>query len=172
MILVNDRTRSLWIGTNSGHVYVYSIVGLEPQSTNGPAIAIDYTNACSLAKEIRLKHKAPVLSIAVLDGSNHSIGQGSNIPLSSNVEIPTNSENVNSHRVLICSEEQFKVRKSSCHSIDNSFTLVQVFTLPQLKPFCKYKLTAIEGTRVRKISINHFTHKTGIQSFAKPSFLH
>ena len=78
-----------------------------------------------LAKEIRLKHKAPVLSIVVLDSSNQSIGQGSNIPTiesvssTSNVLVPstTHSENVSlssstaytSHKVLICSEEQFKV---------------------------------------------------------------
>jgi lethal(2) giant larvae protein len=114
LFLVNDRTRSLWIGTNGGHVYVYSIIGFEPQTTHGSVIATDHTNACSLAKEIRLKHKAPVLSIIVLDSLNHSIGQGSNIPTSSNAETPsptTNSENVNSHKVLICSEEQFKVKK-------------------------------------------------------------
>ncbi len=68
-----------------------------------------------LAKEIRLKHKAPVLSIIVLDGSNHSIGQGSNIPTiestNSNAPSPTtHSEPVTSHKVLICSEEQFKVK--------------------------------------------------------------
>jgi lethal(2) giant larvae protein len=74
-----------------------------------------------------LKHKAPVLSIAVLNGQNQSV--------------ESTSDN---HKVLICSEEQFKV-----------------FTLPQLKPSCKYKLTATEGTRVRKISINQFTNKTG-----------
>jgi hypothetical protein len=123
-------------------VYVYSISGFEPQSINGAAIATDQTSTCTmgllffilfeldlfvwiLAKEIRLKHKAPVLSIVVLDGSNQSIGQGSSIPTieststASNVPAPTtmNSENVSptssttvtSHKVLICSEEQFKV---------------------------------------------------------------
>ena len=69
-----------------------------------------------LAKEIRLKHKAPVLSIVVLDGANQSIGHGSNIPFiesrpsTSDLPFPTNSENVLSHKVLICSEEQFKVK--------------------------------------------------------------
>lgn len=128
MILVNDRTRSLWVGTNGGHVYVYSIVGLEPQSNTGPAIAMDYTNTCSLAKEIRLKHKAPVLSIAVLDGSNQSVGQGSNIPLVTNIDIPINPEHVNTHRVLICSEEQFKVRESSSHLMNNSFSHLGLYS--------------------------------------------
>jgi hypothetical protein len=78
-----------------------------------------------LAKEIRLKHKAPVLSIVVLDGSNQPVGQGSSIPTieaipsTTNVSAPTttNSDNISpnsstvvtSHKVLICSEEQFKV---------------------------------------------------------------
>jgi lethal(2) giant larvae protein len=115
--LVHDRTRSLWIGTNGGHVYVYSIIGFEHQSTSGSAIATDHTNNCSLAKEIRLKHKAPVLSIIVLDGLNQSIGQGSNIPTIestvSNSDTPVStahSETITSHKVLICSEEQFKVK--------------------------------------------------------------
>ncbi|CAF4598099.1 unnamed protein product, partial [Rotaria sp. Silwood1] len=148
---LHDRTRSLWVGTNGGHVYVYSIIGFESQSINRTTITTDQTSSCSLAKEIRLKHKAPVLSIIVLDNSNQSIGQGSNIPSIDSTcsisDIPnpatTNSDNVIAHKVLICSEEQFKI-----------------FTLPHLKPLCKYKLTATEGTRVRKININKFTLKT------------
>lgn len=46
-------------------------------------------------------------------------------------------------RVLICSEEQFKV-----------------FNLPNLKPFCKFKLTAHEGLRAKKISITQFLKPT------------
>jgi len=48
--LVNDRTRSLWIGTNGGHVYVYSIISLESQSINRVSIATDQTNTCSLGE--------------------------------------------------------------------------------------------------------------------------
>lgn len=78
-----------------------------------------------LAKEIRLKHKAPVLSIVVLDSANQSIGQGSGIATiesaSSNANASTSVVNhtehvpqtpstaFTSHKVLICSEEQFKV---------------------------------------------------------------
>jgi lethal(2) giant larvae protein len=169
MYLVNDRTRSLWAGTNGGHVYVYSLTGFESPLINSPAIATDQTSTCILAKEIRLKHKAPVLSIVVLDGSNQSIGQGSSIPtIESTISTPIvpvsatiNSENVSptsspvvtSHKVLICSEEQFKV-----------------FTLPSLKPYCKFKLTATEGTRVRKVNINQFTLKTGKYIFFSFNF--
>jgi len=50
---LHDRTRSLWIGTNGGHVYVYSINGLESPpatTTNGSAIATEYSNPCSLCR--------------------------------------------------------------------------------------------------------------------------
>jgi len=66
-----------------------------------------------------------VLSIVILDGSNQSIGHGSSIPIIESIlstpnildSTVTNSENasptlttaVTSHKVLICSEEQFKV---------------------------------------------------------------
>lgn len=46
-------------------------------------------------------------------------------------------------RVLICTEEQFKV-----------------FNLPNLKPFCKFKLTAHEGLRAKAISITQFLKPT------------
>lgn len=139
--LVHDRTRSLWVGTNGGHVYVYSIVGLESQSNNRTSIVTDQTNICSLgtnfrivllhfnfyfilAKEIRLKHKAPVLSIAVLDNLNQSVGQGSSIPtkestigVDNSTAMATNSEHVTSHKVLICSEEQFKVKIINFHNV-------------------------------------------------------
>ena len=106
-------------------------LGLESQSTNGPAIVTDHTNACSLAKEIRLKHKAPVLSIVVLDGLNHSIGQGSNIPTSDfgYPDVGTCSEHTNTHKVLICSEEQFKVKQNfRVVSVQKSFRLLRRYS--------------------------------------------
>jgi hypothetical protein len=48
MCLVNDRTRSLWAGTNGGHVYVYSITVFESQSINTPTIATDQTSTCTM----------------------------------------------------------------------------------------------------------------------------
>lgn len=46
------------------------------------------------------------------------------------------------HSLVICSEEQFKT-----------------FTLPHLKPRTKEKLTAIDGSRVRKIGLINVTSK-------------
>lgn len=91
-----------------------------------------------LAKEIHLKHKAPIIAINVIDGNG--------IPLPDSYEVikgvckvPTAS----GHRVLICSEEQFKV-----------------FNLPNLKPLNKFKLTAHEGARARRIAIAQFVSKS------------
>ena len=54
------------------------------------------------------------------------------------------SEYPSPHKVLIASEEQFKV-----------------FLLPNLKPCGKYKLTAHEGARVRKVKAVTFTSTEG-----------
>ena len=50
--LVHDQTRSLWVGTNGGHVFVYSIVGFEPQPSRGAAIGRDQPSACSLGTSL------------------------------------------------------------------------------------------------------------------------
>lgn len=57
-------------------------------------------------------------------------------------------------RVLICSEEQFKV-----------------FNLPNLKPFCKFKLTAYEGLRAKKISITQFLKPASTQNTGNTSLV-
>ena len=79
---------------------------------------------CQLGKEIQLKHRAPVISIAVLDG----ISQPLPGPYEVEKGIAKLPDPTQPHRVIIASEEQFKI-----------------FTLPSLKPYCKYKLTAHEG---------------------------
>ena len=87
-----------------------------------------------LAKEIHLKHKAPIIAIYVIDGNG--------IPLPDSYEVIKGVSKVptaTGHRVLICSEEQFKL-----------------FNLPNLKPLNKFKLTAHEGARARRIAIAQF----------------
>lgn len=79
-----------------------------------------------LAKTIQLKHRAPVIGIAIFDNAG--------------VPLELAGPGTAPHRVLIASEEQFKV-----------------FSLPQLKPVTKYKLTAHEGARVRKMAFATFS---------------
>ncbi|GLV32955.1 lethal (2) giant larvae [Carabus blaptoides fortunei] len=130
LVSVQNTTPTLWAGTNNGTVYVFTITvpaGLRRQEE-------DVT--CQLGKEIQLKHRAPVIAIAVLDGSSKPLPE----PLEVEHGVSPLADTTQAHRVVIASEEQFKV-----------------FTLPSLKPYCKYKLTAHEGARVRRMAFATFT---------------
>lgn len=125
-----------------------------------------------LLREIHLKHKAPIIAIFTTPDAktvNPKQLKESNVensPDDKAIETEVNTDNQGvpqsnqsspaksiatsvkvdslqvsqTPRVLICSEEQFKV-----------------FSLPSFKAFCKFKLTAHEGLRARKINITHFT---------------
>lgn len=134
--VVNITSPTLWSATNASTVSVF-LLHLPP--TQSAATAVSPTGAetvpppprrvsAQLAKEIQLKHRAPVIGIAVIDSTGcpvEQLGGGNGTP---------------PHRVLIASEEQFKI-----------------FSLPQLKPINKYKLTANEGARVRRIHFGSFS---------------
>ncbi|XP_017470022.1 PREDICTED: protein lethal(2) giant larvae [Rhagoletis zephyria] len=137
---VNITSPTLWSATNSSTVSVFLLhlpaaqtvaTNMLPVSENTAATnaALQPRRASAqLAKEIQLKHRAPVVGIAIFDQHGCPVDQQRNI---SAVSPP--------HRLLIASEEQFKV-----------------FSLPQLKPINKYKLTANEGARVRRIHFASF----------------
>lgn len=119
---------TVWAGTNSGAIYVFSL-GV-PAGVNhfqplffffSYIFKIDLYSCVSnllrilgnrrqtepvsaqLAKEIQLKHRAPVVSINIIDASFASIGDlGENVGTSISDSCPP-------HRVVISSEEQFKV---------------------------------------------------------------
>nr|XP_040222509.2 lethal(2) giant larvae protein [Anopheles coluzzii]XP_040222510.2 lethal(2) giant larvae protein [Anopheles coluzzii]XP_040222511.2 lethal(2) giant larvae protein [Anopheles coluzzii]XP_049463038.1 lethal(2) giant larvae protein [Anopheles coluzzii]XP_049463040.1 lethal(2) giant larvae protein [Anopheles coluzzii] len=132
---------TLWSGTNSStvSVFVLNLPPKQPAATaaageNGADESAQTATATprgppvtgKLGKEIQMKHRAPIIGIAVVDSNG--------VPLEfQNVPGPA------PHRVLIASEEQFKI-----------------FSLPQLKPVNKYKLTAHEGARVRRIAFATF----------------
>ncbi|KAK9303163.1 hypothetical protein QLX08_005108 [Tetragonisca angustula] len=130
IISMQNTTPTLWAGTNNGTVYVFTL------AIPADGKRLDEDVNCTLGKEIHLKHRAPVIGITILDGSNvplpepFEVVQG--LSLGPNVISP--------HKVVIASEEQFKI-----------------FNLPSLKPYCKYKLTAHEGSRVRKTGFAKFT---------------
>ena len=110
---------TLWAGTNSGQVMVFLLT--IPANVEDKRKEDKVT--CILGKEIQLKHRAPVISIQVLDVRG--------FPLTDCKEAP--------HKVLIASEEQFKM-----------------FLLPTLKPCGKCKVTAHEGARIRKVGFTSF----------------
>lgn len=92
---------------------------------------------CVLTKEIQLKHHAPVIFIQIVDSTGLPIEERT-----INEEQQTENGVV---RVLICSEEQFKL-----------------FNLPTLKPYCKFKLTAQEGSKSRRIGVSKFISKSDL----------
>ncbi|POI35322.1 hypothetical protein CIB84_000926 [Bambusicola thoracicus] len=86
-------------------------------------------------KEIQLMHRAPVVSILVLDGHNIPLPE----PLEVAHDLSKSPDMQGSHQLLVVSEEQFKV-----------------FTLPKVSSKLKLKLTALEGCRVRKVMVANF----------------
>ncbi|CAG7825120.1 unnamed protein product [Allacma fusca] len=118
LLSLQSTSSTLWAGTNAGTVYVFSIHLSDTRSEV----------ACAIGKEIQLKHRAPVLSIIVLDSNSLSVDSFSP------------EGHPGPHRVLIGSEEQIKI-----------------FTLPNLRPFGKLKLTAQEGSRLRRMNVGVFT---------------
>ncbi|XP_072398272.1 lethal(2) giant larvae protein [Diabrotica undecimpunctata] len=130
LVSVQNTNPTLWAATNNGTVYAFTIT--VPSSSKRDTDDV----SCMLAKEIQLKHRAPVIGIAVLDGSSKPLPE----PLEVEKGVAPLPDTTQAHRVVIASEEQFKI-----------------FTLPSLKPFCKYKLTAHEGARVRRMAFANFS---------------
>uniref|UniRef100_A0A8C5XCM4 LLGL scribble cell polarity complex component 2 n=1 Tax=Microcebus murinus TaxID=30608 RepID=A0A8C5XCM4_MICMU len=106
----------------------------------GPCLVTPPTRspaACLLpaAKEIQLMHRAPVVGILVLDGHSVPLPE----PLEVAHDLSKSPDMQGSHQLLVVSEEQFKV-----------------FTLPKVSAKLKLKLTALEGSRVRRVGVAHF----------------
>ncbi|MXQ87067.1 hypothetical protein E5288_WYG007494 [Bos mutus] len=86
-------------------------------------------------REIQLMHRAPVVGILVLDGHSVPLPE----PLEVAHDLSKSPDMQGSHQLLVVSEEQFKV-----------------FTLPKVSARLKLKLTALEGSRVRRVSAARF----------------
>ncbi|XP_015837731.1 lethal(2) giant larvae protein homolog 1 isoform X3 [Tribolium castaneum] len=132
LVNVQNTNPTLWAGTNNGTVYTFTIT--VPSSTKRETDDV----TCHIAKEIQLKHRAPVIAIAVLDGANRPLPE----PLEVEKGVAPLPDTTQPHRVIIASEEQFKI-----------------FTLPAVKAFCKFKLTAQDGARVRRMAFATFSCK-------------
>lgn len=135
IISVQHSTPMLWAGTNNGTVYIFTIT-LPPRAKKNEEKIL-----CQLGKEIQLRHRAPVIGISIVDGACRPLPEPFEVEkgLCKPVDITA------PHRVIIGSEEQFKI-----------------FTLPNLKPLCKLKLTAVEGARIRKMSLASFSYSSSM----------
>lgn len=121
---------SLWAGTNGGTVFAYAVhVPPVERRMEEPVTA-------SQAKEIQLMHRAPVIGIFILDGRGVLLPE----PLEAAHDLSKSPDMHGNHMLLVISEEQFKM-----------------FTLPKISTKTKLKLTAMEGSRVRKVSVANFS---------------
>lgn len=134
LFVVNSTMATLWSATNASTVSVFLLhlnnnVAVASSTASSSVSSGQRRVTAQLAKEIQLKHRAPVVGISIFDATGFPVDQMAS----------TDSFGQAPHRLLIASEEQFKV-----------------FSLPQLKPINKYKLTANEGARVRRIHFANF----------------
>uniref|UniRef100_A0A3Q1G1I4 LLGL scribble cell polarity complex component 2 n=1 Tax=Acanthochromis polyacanthus TaxID=80966 RepID=A0A3Q1G1I4_9TELE len=120
---------SLWAGTNGGCVFAY-MLRLPPVEHRA-----DEPVTAQPAKEIQLMHRAPVVGIVVLDGHGAPLPE----PLEVAHDLSRSPDMQGSHQLLVISEEQFKV-----------------FTLPKVSAKMKLKLTAVDGSRVRRVGVAWF----------------
>lgn len=89
----------MWAGTNSGSVYAYALDVPSQEKFSEQSVE------ALLGKEIQLMHRAPVVSIAVLDGRGNPLPE----PYEVSRDLAKAPDMHGSHSVLIASEEQFKV---------------------------------------------------------------
>ncbi|XP_006875593.1 PREDICTED: lethal(2) giant larvae protein homolog 1 [Chrysochloris asiatica] len=127
---------TLWAGTNSGSVFAYALEVPTAAATTGSEKWPERVVEAVLGKEVQLMHRAPVVAIAVLDGHGRPLPE----PYEASRDLAQAPDMQGGHAVLIASEEQFKV-----------------FTLPKVSAKTKFKLTAHEGCRVRKVALATFT---------------
>lgn len=129
---------SFWVGTNAGTLFIYVLM-IDKNASTTTTTSI---RCWQLAKEVQLKHKAPIIFIRLIDSNGRPLSENI-LPSQQQQSIESNEKSISiPNRILICSEEQFKL-----------------FSLPNFKTIQKFKLTAHEGARVRKIDFGKFYHK-------------
>uniref|UniRef100_A0AAQ4NZH6 LLGL scribble cell polarity complex component 2 n=1 Tax=Gasterosteus aculeatus aculeatus TaxID=481459 RepID=A0AAQ4NZH6_GASAC len=125
----SHNTPSLWAGTNGGCVFAYMLrLPAAERRADEPVTA-------QPAKEIQLMHRAPVVGILVLDGHGAPLPE----PLEVAHDLARSPDMQGSHHLVVISEEQFKV-----------------FGLPKVSAKTKLKLTAMDGSRVRRVGVAWF----------------
>lgn len=130
LVTDNTTTPTLWSGT-TGLVYVY-ILHIPPKQINDTT-PVEQRKPITgqLAKSIHLKHNAPIVGITIFDNAG--------CPL----ELSSAPPGKSSHRVVVATEEQFKIYSLPLQKSNNNVV--------------KYKLTALEGVRVRRMSFARFS---------------
>jgi len=139
-----SATPTFWAGTNSGMVYCYALH--IPDYSKRQDIPISFV----AAKMVQLKHRAPVIDIQVVDSNNlpstapfthESIKSSFTNTVPNGNQQKTSPSHSNHPMLIISSEEQIKL-----------------FSLPKFTPKRKVKLTATDGSRIRKVNVSKLTN--------------
>lgn len=119
-------------------------------------------------------HRAPVVGLVVLDGKGAPLPE----PLEVAHDLARSPEMHGSHHLLVVSEEQLKVNidiiiiiiiNMICLCFTSEIVsycaglCVQLFTLPKVSSKSKLKLTAVDGSRVRRVGVAWFGSRTDEQ---------
>jgi len=138
-----SATPTFWAGTNSGMVYCYALH--IPDYSKRQDIQISFV----AAKMVQLKHRAPVIDIQVVDSKNlpsTAPFEHENTPFTNTIpngnQQKTSPSHPNHPMLIISSEEQIKL-----------------FSLPKFTPKRKVKLTATDGSRIRKVNVSKLTNE-------------
>ncbi|KAI0986087.1 hypothetical protein GJ496_011091 [Pomphorhynchus laevis] len=146
---------SVLFGTNNGSIFAYTVQMPSLQTRHSVPLS------ATMVKEIHLRHKAAIIGIGLSHSNGLCISYSNNPSFNSTMNdkgsevgsaaTMSNCNSINSqtphlpsnYKLVICSEEQLKV-----------------FSLPQLRQFCKYKITGTEGSLVRKVFFTAFKSKS------------
>jgi len=145
-------TPTFWAGTNSGAVFCFVLH--IPHYSKRQELPVSFV----AGKFIQLKHRAPIIDITVVDGdeipatspSIHSIVTNHQLtPATTNNNATINSNRHKSsqqiyHSLIISSEEQIKI-----------------FSLPKFKVQRKLRITAQDGSLLKKVRFARFQSKDG-----------
>lgn len=130
---------TLWAGTNSGSVYAYALevpgVGLSRVCERGGPSDNSACVEAVLGKEIQLMHRAPVVSICVLDGRGKPLPD----PYEASQDLAIAPDMTNTHSVLIASEEQLKVKAQKTYT-SNSLSPTQYNGFKRTSAFSRCSL--------------------------------
>jgi len=132
----HPSTPTMWIGNSAGHLTAYQLT--VPSDEN----RLTEDVKCILAKEVHLKHGAPVLSITAVDREARRVS--TSVEQQDMAVPPQDAGAAGGHRLVVCSQEQIKI-----------------FSLPGLKPQHKVKLvTHTDNAKICTFALANFVSKS------------
>lgn len=125
-ILASTLSPTLWVGTNGGTIIALTLTLPESPEKREEIGGVQ----CQLAKEVHLRHRAPVLALTVVDGQGFPLdnpravattataaapapaaGSTTEAPAAPTPVTSPTSTHDHGHRLIVCSEEQIKVSR-------------------------------------------------------------